>query len=61
MSPDNRRIRGRIGVVFEEPNLYARLSGWENLQFFATLYGAERRKITDLMEEFQLAETGKSR
>ena len=59
MSPDNRRIRGRIGVVFEEPNLYARLSGWENLQFFATLYGAERRKITDLMEEFQLAETGK--
>ena len=49
----------RIGVVFEEPNLYARLSGWENLQFFATLYGAERRKITDLMEEFQLAETGK--
>ncbi len=59
MTPNNKQIRRRIGVVFEEPNLYARLSGRQNLQFFATLFGANKQKVTDLLEEFQLAETGK--
>lgn len=37
MTPDNRELRRRIGVVFEEPNLYARLSGRQNLEFYAAL------------------------
>jgi ABC-2 type transport system ATP-binding protein len=58
MNPNNKQIRRKIGVVFEEPNLYARLSGRQNLQFFAALYGARKQKVTDLLGEFQLAETG---
>lgn len=58
MTPDNKLIRKRIGVVFEEPNLYGRLSGPQNLQFFATLYGAPKQRITDLLDEFQLSEAG---
>lgn len=58
MTPDNKQIRRRIGVVFEEPNLYARLSGRQNLQFFATLYGAPKQRIIDLLDEFQLSDAG---
>ncbi|HBN95251.1 MAG TPA: ABC transporter ATP-binding protein [Firmicutes bacterium] len=58
MNPNNRQIRQKIGVVFEEPNLYARLSGRQNLQFFATLYGVKKSKIENLLDEFQLSETG---
>lgn len=56
MTPDNRQIRSRIGVVFEEPNLYNRLSGRQNLEFFATLYGVKKEKVNHLLEEFKLAE-----
>jgi ABC-2 type transport system ATP-binding protein len=58
MNPNNRQIRQKIGVVFEEPNLYARLSGRQNLQFFATLYGVKKSKTENLLDEFQLSETG---
>ncbi len=34
-----RRLYERIGVSFERANHYRRLSGLENLQFFASLYG----------------------
>lgn len=59
MTPNNKEIRHRIGVVFEEPNLYARLSGRQNLEFFATLYGAKKEKVLQLLDEYQLSETGK--
>lgn len=58
MTPDNKNIRSKIGVVFEEPNLYARLSGRQNLEFFATLYGVKKEKVNELLEEYQLAEAG---
>ena len=32
------RIKPLINLVFEEPNLYERLTGRENLRFFADLY-----------------------
>ena len=33
----------RIGVSFELPNHYQKLTGLENLRFFASLYSGERR------------------
>ena len=35
----NREIRRRVGVLTETPGLYRRLSAWDNLVFFAKLYG----------------------
>ena len=58
MTPNNKQIRSKIGVVFEEPNLYARLSGRQNLQFFATLYGANKDKVSELLDEYKLSEAG---
>ncbi len=36
-----RRLYERIGVSFERANHYRRLSGLENLQFFASLYASD--------------------
>jgi ABC-2 type transport system ATP-binding protein len=37
----NREIRRKVGVLTETPGLYRRLSAWDNLLFFAKLYGVE--------------------
>jgi ABC-type multidrug transport system ATPase subunit len=39
MPAQRRDIQARIGVVFEEKNLYPTLTGRENLAFFARLFG----------------------
>lgn len=49
-------IRKRIGVVFEENNLYQHLTGQENLEFFASLYNVQPEKINQLLEFFQLVD-----
>ncbi len=56
MSPENKEVRRKIGVVFEEPNLYTRLTGRQNLEFFATLYGVKKQRVSELLQEFQLGE-----
>lgn len=45
----------KIGVVFEEKNLYHRLSGTQNLKFYANLYRVSGQRITNLLQVFQLA------
>jgi len=40
----------RIGVGFELPNHYLRLTGKENLEFFASLYQKETRDPNELLE-----------
>jgi ABC-2 type transport system ATP-binding protein len=52
---DAREIRRRIGYVFGgERGLYERLSGLDNLRYFAELYGVpareQRRRIGELLE-----------
>lgn len=58
MTPNNKQVLSRMGVVFEEPNLYSRLSGLQNLEFFATLYGVEKTKVHELLGEFRLTGAG---
>ena len=44
-------VRRVIGVVFQEPALDDRLTGLENLDFHARLYGLDRREREERIEE----------
>jgi len=60
---DMKRVQQLIGIVPDESNLYADLSGYDNLVFCASLYGMGKNKREErakqLLEEFGLADTGK--
>lgn len=45
----------RIGVSFEAPNHYLKLTARENLSLFAALYGGETRDVDALLESVDLA------
>jgi ABC-2 type transport system ATP-binding protein len=51
-------IQGRIGVCFEEKNLYAAMTGVENLRFFASLFGIKPLDPMPLLERVDLAARG---
>jgi ABC-2 type transport system ATP-binding protein len=39
---DDAKIRAAVGILTEMPGLYERQSAWDNLTFYATLYGLPR-------------------
>jgi fluoroquinolone transport system ATP-binding protein len=49
----------RIGVSFEVPNLYLKLSGLENLRYFGALYEGQKRDPQELLELVDLGQDGK--
>lgn len=51
----------RIGVSFELPNHYPKLTGLENLRFFASLYRGDTTDPMDLLEAVDLAEHADAR
>ncbi len=52
-------IKPLINIVFEEQNLYERLSGRDNLAVFADLYDVPRTTIDPLLERVGLADAAK--
>jgi fluoroquinolone transport system ATP-binding protein len=44
----------RIGVCFERPNLYRKLTARENLEFFSSLYAGPTRDLQELLEQVGL-------
>jgi ABC-2 type transport system ATP-binding protein len=57
---DAKRIRRRIGILFGgERGLYGRVSAWQNLRYFANLYGLPTNHSSRRIEEV-LAVTGLS-
>ncbi len=58
---DDPQTQARIGVCFEEKNLYDAMSGIENLRFFAALYGVEEVDLEALLERVGLAERARDR
>lgn len=49
-------IKARIGVVFEESNLYSRLSALDNLMLFANINGVKVDRVKMLLKEYELYE-----
>ena len=48
-------FQARIGVCFEEKNLYTAMTATENLKFFASLFGMKRFDPMPLLERVDLA------
>jgi ABC-2 type transport system ATP-binding protein len=61
MPAERTAIQQRIGVCFEEKNLYLTMTGLENLRFFARLFGLTSVDPHALLERVGLAERAKDR
>jgi len=51
---ERSEVMGRVGVSFEEKNLYPSMSGEENLRFFARLYGVPHPDVRALLAQVGL-------
>ena len=56
-----RDLYERIGVSSETPNLYRKLTGMENLDLFASLYGGPVRDPVELLERVGMADVADRR
>jgi ABC-2 type transport system ATP-binding protein len=56
---DRQRLKALIGVVFEEQNLYDRLSALNNLRFSCWLYNIPESRIDEVLEQVHLGERAK--
>lgn len=50
-----------IGALIETPPIYENLTAWENLKVKALLIGASEKRITEVLQLVDLADTGKKR
>jgi ABC-2 type transport system ATP-binding protein len=48
----NDAIRRAVGILTETPGLYEQLTAWQNLRFFAQLYGLEQARATAQTERY---------
>jgi ABC-2 type transport system ATP-binding protein len=61
-SANGHEIRKMCGILTDGAGMYFEMSGLENLEFFAKIYGTyEKKRIQKLLEEFGLAEHQKKK
>jgi len=58
---DLTAVKPIINLVFEDQNLYDRMSGRENLSFFADLYDMPRSRVDELLEAVNLVDAAKQK
>ncbi|MCX7682082.1 MAG: ABC transporter ATP-binding protein [Anaerolineae bacterium] len=58
---ERERLLPQIGVVFEQQNLYDRMSGRGNLLFSAQLYGVDAGRVEEVLEMVGLRERAAER
>lgn len=58
---EQQRLKPLIGVVSEHQNLYERMSGRENLEFAARLYGQDFKRIDEVLEQVGLVDRAKDK
>ena len=56
---EQRRLKPLIGVVSEHQNLYERMSGRENLEFAARLYGQPVQRVDETLAQVALLDRAK--
>jgi ABC-2 type transport system ATP-binding protein len=56
---DRPKLKDRIGVVFEDQNLYERLSARDNLRFNCWLYNLPEKRADDVLDLVRLRERAK--
>ena len=61
MSLDDPEVQARIGVCFEEKNLYLNMTGRENLKFFSRLFGLKNFDTDTLLRRVDLAQRADDR
>ncbi|CAG0936789.1 Fluoroquinolones export ATP-binding protein [Thermoflexales bacterium] len=49
-------LKTRIGVVFEDQNIYERMTARENLMFYAQLYRVKPVRVQEVLEQMRLAD-----
>ncbi|MBC7266595.1 MAG: ABC transporter ATP-binding protein [Coriobacteriia bacterium] len=58
---DDPGLQARIGVCFEEKNLYLNMTARENLEFFAALYGVKDADVEGALRRVGLADRANDR
>ena len=58
---DHANLKERIGVVFEDQNLYERLSAHLNLEFSCWLYGLPKQRVDEVLELVHLRDRAKDK
>lgn len=58
---DDPETQARIGVCFEEKNLYINMSGKENLDFYASLFGMKEFDSVEVLRRVGLADRANDR
>src|SRR4026209_1864360 len=58
---EQQRLKPLIGVVSEHQNLYERMSGRENLEFAARLYGQDFERVNAVLEQVDLLDRAKDK
>jgi ABC-2 type transport system ATP-binding protein len=58
---EQQRLKPLIGVVSEHQNLYERMSGRENLEFAARLYGQDTQRVDKALKQVDLLDRAKDK
>jgi ABC-2 type transport system ATP-binding protein len=58
---EQQRLKPLIGVVSEHQNLYERMSGRENLEFAARLYGQDTQRVDEVLKKVELFDRAKDK
>jgi ABC-2 type transport system ATP-binding protein len=56
-----QQLKPQIGVVFDNQNLYQRMSGRDNLRFYARLYGVRKSRVDEVLKLVGLTERARDR
>jgi ABC-2 type transport system ATP-binding protein len=58
---DRQELKPQIGVVFEYQNIYERLTARDNLIFSARLYGVDKARVNQVLEQVGLADRARDK